>query len=357
MYCNLMFTVATHLVEQLSGLSFGEFLHKHFFKPLGMDSTNLQPDAAIEAGLEDRMAEAYRWDNDEGTYRPVIWQQCPEAQGAGSIFTSVNDYIKWVKALMNKEDPISENIYKGLIRSRTIQDPESGLNEPDYPVSLVLYGAGLEYFYYRGHPVVMHDGLISGFASTHFFLPGFKFGGVILGNSGTAGYVATIIARELIDETLQVRKEERIDWNARMQKEESDNEERRDEETKLGEERCKVSSSSQAMSAPLSAYTGLYYNKGYHHMKVEVKDEQLFIDATDRSMGFTVTFEHLSDQTQFTAHLCDFFEAAVDKVEAEFKFKNEKVVQMGIDLEEQLGKLIWFDKVDDMVLTDQSRGN
>lgn len=350
-----MFTVATYLVEQMSGLLFADFIHKHFFVPLGMNSTHLLPDATIEAGLEDRMAKAYHWDFSKGAYKPVIYQQMPEAIGAGSIFTSVNDYVRWVKALMNREHPISDNVYRGLLRPRAIEDSDVDLDEQDYQMSPLLYAVGLETTYYRGHKIVVHNGGIPGFGSIHFFLPVFKFGGVILGNSDSAGVVATIISRELIDEVLKVPHDERTDWNAVSEKSESDYEKRQEERVREREEKAKASANTLSIHVPLHKYTGKYWNPGYHGMTVEIRDDKLFVDASDRSQSFHLTFEHLCDGTQFTANMEDFFDGIVEKLEAEFKFENDGVTQMGINLEWDVEDLIWFDKVHDTVLTDQSR--
>ncbi|KAI9835255.1 MAG: hypothetical protein M1819_002399 [Sarea resinae] len=214
MYCNMMFTVATHLVEVKSQQSFSDFLHERFFRPLGMQSTSLRPASAQAKGFGDRIATDYTWDKISSTYRGFHSPDCPEAQGAGSIITSVNDYIIWVKALMNREIPVNERVYHGLIRMRAFQNPNARRLKP-YS-SPIAYAAGLEVYYYRGHMVVGHDGAVPGFESYHFFLPGFKFGAVILGNSDGAGSIATIVAQELIDEVLEVPEAERLHRNKPM---------------------------------------------------------------------------------------------------------------------------------------------
>jgi CubicO group peptidase (beta-lactamase class C family) len=174
-YCNMMFTVATHLVEEKSGLSFSDFLQKHFFQPLGMDSTNLQPERARANGLGDRIATGHSWDEENKRYGGFQSPDCPESQGAGSIITSVNDYIKWVKAMMNQESPITTEVYKGLMKLRTFQNPDDERLRPF--TSPTACGLGWEICYYRGYKVASHDGSIPGFGTCHFFLPDFRFGG------------------------------------------------------------------------------------------------------------------------------------------------------------------------------------
>ena len=338
MYCNLMYTVATCLVEKLSGMPFTDFLHKHFFTPLRMESTHLQPSAAISAGLKDRMALSYYWKEDEACYVPVIWQDTPEAQGAGSILTSVNDYIKWVKALMNQEAPISDDVYKGLTRPRTISDPDLDPDQEIPFMSPILYAAGLETLHYRGHKVVTHDGSISGFASLHLWLPDLKFGAVVLVNSSSGGGAAWTICQELMDEVIQVPESERLDWS----KVERGLEQTR--KKKSEEEDAKWEVERQQLEVPLNKYTGTYTNAGYHGMTVEIQSDKLFVDARDRSFPATLDLEHLSDGTNFVAHLRDDYEGGDEKLEARFEFENDEVVRMGIKLEPDFEEFIWFDK-------------
>jgi CubicO group peptidase (beta-lactamase class C family) len=60
LYNNMMFTVASHLIEVKTGLSFKDFLNEKFFQPLGMTSTHLHPPSA--KGWTDRMACGHQFD-------------------------------------------------------------------------------------------------------------------------------------------------------------------------------------------------------------------------------------------------------------------------------------------------------
>lgn len=343
----MMFTVATYLVEKKSGLSFPDFLEEHFFQPLAMNSTNLQPERARTKGLAGRIATGYAWNEDNKTYHGFQAPDCPEAQGAGSIITSVNDYIKWVKAMMNHEAPITKDIYDGLVKPRAFHSTSFENLRPF--TSLTSIGAGWEVHFYRGHMVVSHAGSVPGFGSHHFFLPDFKFGGAIFGNSGGAGNVAAILAQELIDEVLKVPEAERPDWN-KIESELGDDggEDEEDEEDGEGERLQNVYPDimqSQPQTRPLGAYTGEYSNPGYHGLTVQIKDDKLFVDAMDRSFGFTLVFDHVREQTKYIARLCDHLDEGDEPLRAEFVFKGDRAVRMGLHLEIELEELIWFDRV------------
>ncbi|KAI0972977.1 beta-lactamase family protein [Xylaria arbuscula] len=340
MYNNIMYTVATYLVEKKSGLPFADFLQEHFFKPLGMSSSHLQPERAQSFGLGDRIATGYTWDKENECYTGFPALDAPEGQGAGSIITSVNDYIKWVKALMNKEHPIDEEVYEGLIKMRTFASEDPNDRAP--LSSPVVYAAGLEIYYYRGHMVVGHDGAVSGFGSRHFFVPDFKLGGAIFGNTSNAGDIATILSRELIDEVLGVSPSDRPDWDKVV------TDENLKYETNEREEELKrlLREATELQKMPLTAYTGEYWNPGFHGMTVSIKDGKLFIDASDRSFGFSMVFDHIREQTEYVARLRGLHESVDDLVAAKFMFHNDRTIKMGLQLMED--EFIWFDRVEEV---------
>lgn len=333
-----MYTVATHLVEEASGLKFPDFLDKHFFKPLAMESTNLQPARARARGLGDRIATGYKWNKESETYRAIPAPNCVEGQGAGSIITSANDYIKYVRAMMDHEGPFTEAVYKGVTRARTLCDPDyTDLLPHESPQ---LYAAGWHTCHYRGYMLIYHDGGISGFNSTHFFLPELKFGGVILANAGSN--IDCILMHSLIDDALKLPVDQQTDW-AKTYAEIVEKYQEEGVET-LREQLRPGIKDPEPLKMPLSSYTGRYWNPGYHWMEVEVKDGQLFINASDRSGGFSLTFEHVCDQSSFIAHLIDDEDGDHEMFKAKFEVDGEKVSKMGLHIDVGLG-YIWFDKM------------
>lgn len=344
----MMFTAAAYLVEQLSGLSFEDFLRKHFWEPLEMKSTILQPTKAVEAGLS--IAQPYIWDKKAEKYNAVERQYSPEATGAGLIVTSVNDYLKWVRAMMERRAPVTEDVYQGLTKLRSFPDNDDD-DDPVPFTSPMFYAAGLEVNYYRGYQMVSHDGGDPGVTSKHFFLPQIKFGGVMIANANSGYRVISVVMRELIDEALGVPQAERIDW-ASWKRKEIEEGEKKEEEERLEARRklCPESDGElQEQETPLDKYTGIYSNAGYHEIKVETNNnDKLFIDMSDRTMGFTLELEHLCNQKKYIAHLRDYYEGEEMELAAEFEFENnEKVVRIGIDLEGDLkSKRVWFERVD-----------
>ncbi|KAI2469571.1 beta-lactamase family protein [Annulohypoxylon bovei var. microspora] len=366
-YCNIMYVAAAHLVAEKSGQRFGDFLEERIFRPLDMASTSLQPTSAEAKGFGGRLARGHDWRKGEERYVDFPQLYSPEGEGAGCVVTSANDLIKWVRAFLHRDGPISERVYKGL-----------------------MYAAGLEVYWYRGYTIVSHYGGVPGFESRFFFLPEMDFGAVFMGNSRHASSVATALSRQLINAllklppvprsvtsrdknkatktpkpaktTLAVRpKTQSTEQTISTPKSEAKGENQSDESLKNEElndqttpkdtnqpkakKPQKKEKKPRPQTKPLSAYVGRYWHPGYRAMTVEIKDDKLFIDGMDRSYyGCTLMFEHVAKQTKYTAHINYINETYDDDIRAEFVFgESGRAVKMGLHLEQTLKHLIWFE--------------
>lgn len=363
LYNNMMYTVASHLVEVKIGKPFSTFLRERFFEPLGMTSTYLQASSAITSGQSDRLASGHQFDEENDTWDEFDAPDAPEAQGAGSIVTSAADYIKYVQAMLHSRHPISADSRKALIQPRILTDMAD--NDADPFCSPELYCLGWGTYYYRGHQVVIHEGLIDGFGSSHFFLPAHGFGAVILGNADGAEQITWILARVLIDAALNIPEADRPDWAAlQAQKLKNDDSDTKDELEEL-RERLKSDQGSEKPLPALDAFVGDYVHPGYGTFKVEIRDEHLDIDATDRGFPCTFTFEHVrtwqdaaekdtSMRSNMIANLIPKRGSPDEHLPAQFVFgahgkssESDRATKMAILLEDTLpdNEMIWFDRV------------
>lgn len=344
----MLFTTLTHLIETKSNTSFATFLHDRIFAPLAMTSTYLQPQAARAAGRSSSIATGHTWDKSSSSYTTFQTPDCPEGQGAGSIMTTASDFILWVKALLHKEAPLNDRTVGALTKLRSFVNPSARRTKPFS--SPPFYTAGMEVTYYRGAAQVGHDGNIPGFASRFAFMPDHDFGVVVMANANSAAPVASALIRELVDQILNVPLSERPrpqvpKAKANKKQPKKDLPIRAKPDAAAPEKKKQTPKNPQERA--LEDYVGVFNNKGYHNMTVEIKDDQLFIDATDRGMGFTLTFEHVKNQTEYKAHLWDALEGGDDLVDAEFVVDDGKIVKMGLDLEPAVRDLIWFDRVEE----------
>ena len=142
MYSNGGYTVLAAIIETVSGLSYGAFLDQRVFAPLSMtDTAHDQPGPAVAH----RVPGYDPW----GTFgqMPIKPTATTYTAGAGSLWSSARDLLRWTEALHTRQ-VLSDASYAKLTH-----DYGSG------------YGYGVSVFRRFGRATVGHDGRVAGYAS------------------------------------------------------------------------------------------------------------------------------------------------------------------------------------------------
>jgi CubicO group peptidase (beta-lactamase class C family) len=217
-YCNIMFGVATDLLENLTGQKLETILRDRIWGPLGMNSTSFSLPSEKEKASS-QLARGYYWNPDAGDesasthkdpYVPEPYLDIFPISGAGATISTVNDYSLWIKALLdaarnktNSDSPITGSMLKDLFRPRTIVPLVAlGVDDIEDFITPPLYALGWLNLKFLGELLVGHSGGLTGFGTETFMLPAKNFGFVTMGN--TAGSSNT--AGALIGALLMYRK-------------------------------------------------------------------------------------------------------------------------------------------------------
>jgi CubicO group peptidase (beta-lactamase class C family) len=327
------------MVEVLSGETFADFLKSRIWNPFKMANTYLDIAGVERHNATERLARAYRWDEKADCYVGIPWFKQPEAQGSGSVYSSVKDYAKWIQAMINRTSPLPPTAYKELIKPRTIipEDEEDRVPFHSQP----MYALGWVVETYRGRQVIGHGGSDCGFESLMQYLPELGWGIVVFGNSNGAGNAAWILYGHLVDELLGVPNSDRFDWDTLAR--ERDAKDKNAEEQHLFSEQPNPS---LPMSAPLPDFTGRYHNSGYHDLVPVVKDGKLQADCSDRTLGSVLIFEHVSGNA-FVAEMQDLL-GDKRRMKAEFLLdEGGHVRSLGVAfVAEMEDERIWFRKIE-----------
>jgi hypothetical protein len=286
----------------------------------------------------DDLAKGYFWDKENEKYLDIAWLEQPEGSGAGEMISNVFDFAKFLRAMIRKSGPISEQGHEELVKPRTI------VHEDIKPFkSAPLYALGWEINTFHGELVISHDGSINGFGSKMLYIPRLEWGYVAFGNAEDAYEAHEKISGELIDDLLDVPADKRFDWNEMLQKrmDSPDCETIEELYPDLPEKRL-------PLTLPLEEYTGTFEDEGYGKFVVELKDGKLVTDAMDRTWRSMLTYVHVSGE-YFAIEVLDPESGEVDRVKAEFRIGVEgKVTKMGIAwVDEMKDDLIWFERCDE----------
>lgn len=98
---SLCHDVLGRVIEVVSGMSYGEYMKKHIFEPLGMKKTGFSMKEAISNLSQQYVAEGkFHHNKPVGPENPYRLTPCYESAGAGAIST-VSDYGKFIDAMCN----------------------------------------------------------------------------------------------------------------------------------------------------------------------------------------------------------------------------------------------------------------
>ena len=95
-----------YIVQQISGLRFGDFLEQRIFQPLAMSDTRFY----VAAQDRDRFAEVHNWDAERNrlvqrphrTDRPSYLNPQRMESGGGGLVSSTHDYARFLQMLVNE---------------------------------------------------------------------------------------------------------------------------------------------------------------------------------------------------------------------------------------------------------------
>jgi CubicO group peptidase (beta-lactamase class C family) len=166
-YCNTNYVVLASIVEQVSGISFPEYMKQNFFIPLGMNNTFVQSGTTpLVTQSYQRNGAVWTLDFSDGPY------------GDKNIYSTPRDLLKWDQAL-----------YEGKILSPQIQDSAFTPYSHEKP-GIHNYGLGWRMLLFpNGKKVVYHNGHWHGFNSAFARLTDEKATIIILSNKyNTAVY-------------------------------------------------------------------------------------------------------------------------------------------------------------------------
>lgn len=268
-YNNLMFMTAGYLVGQVTNSTWEEFTRRRIFEPLGMSNSNFSVEDSKKSNDH-----SLPYIRKEDKIEAVPFRNIDNIGPAGSINSSINDMLKWVRLHLNKgkigdSQLISEEGHKEMYTpAMFLKEPILSL-QPDGQ-SDMNYGLGWFLETYRGHRLVHHGGSIDGFYSLVVFLPNDNLGAVVLTNlSGTPflyismGYILDMMLD--LDQGWEKINDERYE---KMKK---DREKREKEKEKKEEDRVQGTSPSH----PLKDYTGEYENPAYGKITIQQEEDSL----------------------------------------------------------------------------------
>ncbi|PYH98253.1 beta-lactamase/transpeptidase-like protein [Aspergillus ellipticus CBS 707.79] len=350
-YSNLMFVVAAHVIETLTGEWLGGLLTRSIWTPLAMASTFFDLSSAQQSNAD--LARGYAYSPDTDTYNEIEWMSLAEISGAGSVITNVADYAKWARALLNQTGPLSPAAHRAIWTPRTLMPAEAPFTGPR------AYALGWNTGVYRGVEFFEHTGGMNAFGAELILFPKLRYGVVALANTaGTSNYVEKALVFHLIDEKLGVPVGERFDWNRKYLTERGfllvRNASYVEEERKKVQDAIDYRPPSPVLPHRLQPveYTGTYVHPGYQTVEVYL-DEATRVLRADRARTTWpeyLSFQHVNGEhfLAIAEHIGDLGAIFPEVYAAEFQISEKgKPCALGVAWEKAMkDEKIWFTRVD-----------
>lgn len=151
-YNNFGYVILGHIVEIVAGMSYGDFVEKNIFQPLGMHNSSQTNDSDI---IKNR---AYGYEKYDG-YVNKQYTSLSRSIGAGSLMSTVEDLYIWNRALV-ENSLITEESLNLAFNNYSLKNGQK-----------INYGFGWFINEINGSPTVEHAGGDHGFRTDAIYLP------------------------------------------------------------------------------------------------------------------------------------------------------------------------------------------
>ena len=210
-YSNLGYGLLGHIITEVSGIPFQEYITRNILLPLGMTDTYYE----YTEVPQERLAQGYRWENGQWKAEPMLHDGAFGSMGG--LITTVEDFSKYIAFHLSAWPPGSDPPDNGPVRRSTLREMQQ-ITHPGFITvpgrfgkadALLIRGYGYGLVSMKDADGVVetgHNGGLPGFGSSYMFYPEYGLGIMAFGNltyvGGTVKAVNYQVIRELIGQGL-----------------------------------------------------------------------------------------------------------------------------------------------------------
>jgi CubicO group peptidase (beta-lactamase class C family) len=172
LYSNTNYFLLAKIVEEVTGVSFPQWMKEHVFEPLEMNDTYFSD---THGRIVPNLASCYVRNEDSEYMRNA---SSLTSYGSSSLFSTVDDMVKW---MLNFEEGTvgGSEVFTLMQQGITLENGER-----------VDYGFGLSIESWRGLPNYVHGGSWRGYVCSTFRFPGQRFALIFIANRRPSGCYA-----------------------------------------------------------------------------------------------------------------------------------------------------------------------
>ena len=185
-YNNTGYVLLGMVLDKVTGTAYPEYMHTHFFAPLGMRSAAYCP--SVPTNTDD----AKGYDRGKAEITASKYLSMTHPYSAGALCMSVVDYLKWQTALTSGR-VVTPTSYAMMSTSDTVTGGKR-----------TGYGFGLAPGQLGVHRMTQHGGGVNGFNTQELWFPDDSLRVAVFSNTvgSNPGQLATILASSVLGEPL-----------------------------------------------------------------------------------------------------------------------------------------------------------
>jgi D-alanyl-D-alanine carboxypeptidase len=168
-YNNSGYALLGAIIEQVSGIGYGDFIRTRIFQPLGMRSSGYETAGTIVPGR------VSGYDRTADGMRTASYLSMTQPYAAGSLISNVDDLLVWQRAVAEGRLLRPETWRRAFSAYRLSDGRSAG------------YGYGWFVGEAAGRPSIEHGGDINGFSSNGLWIPSERLHVIVLANHEREG--------------------------------------------------------------------------------------------------------------------------------------------------------------------------
>ncbi len=268
LYNNNMYAAAGAVTAKVNGTTWEQLIQSKLFDPLDMKLSNFSFEEAAKRGEFSKDYLVGKTDKRLKEYGPDT--HCTCWAPAAAVVSNVEELSNWTVAQLNGGKYKGKQVIPSKAILETMKPNNIASREMVYDeVFYGLYGMGRSTTDYKGHILVSHGGVISGYRSTIAVLPKDSIGVIVLTNTAQGTPMANAAVYGIVDRLLHL---DETPWTAKIKKE-ADKQEKKNTQERDSLKALQVKNTNP--SHALADYAGIFEHKAYGKIVVSLEGDHL----------------------------------------------------------------------------------
>jgi CubicO group peptidase (beta-lactamase class C family) len=270
LYNNNMYAAAGAVTAKVNGTTWEQMIQTKLFDPLEMKQSTFSFEAAAKKGEFSKDYLIGKVDKKLKEYEPDTHCDCWAP--AAAIVSNVEELSNWMMAQINGGKFNGKSVIQPKAIAETIKPNNIASKELVYDeLFYSLYGMGRSSTDYKGHVMVSHGGVISGYRSTITMLPKDSIAIIVLTNTAQGSSMANAAVYGIADRLLHLGESA---WTTKIKEVIAKREKKSEREAdSLRALKVKDTKPSHA----LADYVGTYEHKAYDKIIISMEGDHLRI--------------------------------------------------------------------------------